>query len=181
MNAMSHPRRLLPEPPDATPAAVLRARGAVQRAEWDDPADTNDRARKPWQVAGWRRRDPVRDLFAARSLERDAADRLRRDVDIASGLRGAERDGVGSGGGFATPTDAMLDAVARVRAACRALTAEEVDAVSWVVVEGASLESYEVRMRLAHGTAEKRVRGAMLSLANHYQIAPRRGFAAFRS
>ena len=180
MNAMSPPRHLLPEQPDATPAAVLRERGAVQRAEWDDPADRNDRARKPWQVAGWCRRDPVRDLFPPRSRERDAADRLRQDVDIASGLRGAERDGVGGAGGFATPTDAMLDAVARVRAACRALTAEEVDAVSWVVIEGASLESYEAHVHLAHGTAEKRVRGAMLSLANHYEIAPRRGVAAFR-
>ena len=177
MNAMSHPRHLLPEQPDARPERVLRDRGAVERAEWDDPADTNDRTRKPWQVAGWCRSDPVRGLFPPRSRERDAADRLRQDVDIASGLRATEQLAARvSGVGAMTPTEAQLDAIGRVRAACRVLTPGELEVVSWCAVEGASLTSYEARMRMRHGLASKMLRGALVSLADHYdQGLTRRG------
>ena len=180
MNAISARRHLAPEQPDPDPARVLRDRGAVERAEWADPADTNERSAKPWQVSGWRRSDAVLRLFPPRSRERDAAERLRKDCDIAQGLRSAEPDGA-RGGGFATPTDAMLDATRRVRRACAALTPAEVDIVSWAVVQGASLADYERRLRLRHGTAEGRFRFALLALADHYDLRSRVGMRALRA
>lgn len=167
--------RLVPSQLDAAPAVALRKRGAVQRAEWDDPEDTNERSARPWQVSGWCRTDPVRDLFPARSRQRDAADRLRRDVDVASGLREARGDGLSGGGCFGGPTDAMLDAIAAVRAACRSLTVSEMHAVASIVLDGDALEAFEASHHLRHGTAAVLVRGALLALANHYEIAARLG------
>lgn len=160
---------------DHAPAAVLRQRGAVVRAEWDDPDDTNDRTRKPWQVTGWTRADPVADIFPPGSCEREAATRLRDDVALADGLKPQTPLGARvSGTGPMTPTETQLDAIGRVRAACRALTPAEIDVASWAVVNGASLASYERYAGIrSKGKAGTILRGCLRALAGHYGIAPR--------
>ncbi len=157
------------------PEEVLVRRGAVEPAAWDDPADTNIRSRKPWQVEGWRRSDPVLTMFRARSPEREACDRLRRDVAIADGLRQTEPNGTRNASGVpGGATDNQMDAIARVRAACRVLTGPEVEVVSWGVVNGAALNEFERRQRLAHGGAPRLLRRALRALVAHYEAVDAR-------
>ena len=73
------------------------------------------------------------------------------------------------------------DAIGRVRAACRVLTPEQVDVVSWAVVNGASLDAYERRLRLPAGVGAARLGSALLALWEHYGMRPRPGFAALRT
>jgi len=172
VNAISARRHLAPEQPDPDPARVLRDRGAVERAEWDDPADTNERSAKPWQVSGWRRSDPVAAMFTRKSPEFEAAERLRRDVALADGARRHEQLGTRiSGTAPMTPTDVQIDAIARVRAACRCWTPSELDIASWCVVQQATVSSYAVRIRMRKETALARLRYALRALASHYANA----------
>lgn len=120
-------------PPDAAsaPPDAQVSGGYAVRDQWDDPDDKRTvGSRTVRQVAYWRRADPIltmhkRDPRMVTVDHLRAVERLRDDWDKAQGLMAR---GVG-GSGINGPTDARLDAVARVRAAHDAL-----GGVIWMVV-----------------------------------------------
>ena len=110
----------IPEP--ITPPAQQLVNGHASRAEWDDPDDTGRRnSTHARAVHGFRRADPILALhrrspneFTRQHVQ--ACERLRDDHEIGQGVN----LGLGSGGGLG-PADAQMDAMARYRAAVRAL------------------------------------------------------------
>lgn len=156
------------------PAAVLRKRGAVQRATWTDPDDQHRTARDAWQVAGWRRVDPVLALFLAGRLRREqwqAAERFRDDVAAADGVAPDRTvDRVMLTQRVPEPPARQLDAIAAVRAATRGMTAEETDVLSAVVLNCQSLTWTDHRGRRREGWAKLRLSGVLWRLARHYGL-----------
>ena len=120
------------------------------RAHWDDPTDTGRtenylRRGQAYvrQVHGYRRADPIlalhrRNPEEVTKLHVQAAERLRDDMEIGAGIS----TGGKGGGGDVGPTDAMIDAAARFRAACDAVGRSMCTILLPVVLDGWTVKQW---------------------------------------
>jgi hypothetical protein len=146
--------------PDGT---VLRE-ALVEAAQWDDPSDTNYRSKRPWQVRGFRRVDPLLNLYERGTIGKehyDAAQRLRTDSATAEGAKsGDPYVRVSGGSGPDGPAAAQLDALERVRLAWLAIGGKQEqrdleikDVVRCVVLGWFGTRRYEEARRIRNGSA----------------------------
>ena len=154
---------------NAQPPAAQLANGHAARAQWDDPDDTGRRGTYSRVIAGHRRADPLvtmhrRSPHEVTTRYLHAAERLRDDHEIGEGVSTGGR----GPGGHVGPTDAMLDARARFRAARDGVGPE-----LWRVLAPIALDGWTVSYWAAyHGWAEGKAAGLLIGalgrLHDHY-------------
>ncbi len=151
---------------------IKRVAGAaeVEIADRPDP-DRPDRGRTPPVVRGARRYDGVQSMFGDKSPEFKAAERFRDDCAIASGARpnaGGMLGAAGVASHSGGPSDAVLDALARVGDAWHAMGASLSAVVAWVILGNGSIATYERGYQLRHGAGSVQLRSAVERLMGHY-------------
>ena len=155
---------------------VVHRHPIVQRGEWADPDDTNQRSKTPRPVLGYRRADPLRTMHIRGDLVTKehmvAAERLRDDCELGHGARpGSERSEIRASGHAGGPGDAQLDALARYTAAVASagFGTKSCEVMLWVVIHGGDASGWAE----AHGISRHVVIGLLVAaldnLERHYQ------------
>lgn len=171
------------KPPPPTAEQIMAARigldpvilPRVELTTFDDPDDHNVRARKPWQVTTFRRRDGLTTMWRAKHITREqyiAGERFRRDLELSTGAKEASA-GTGvrvSGGGDYEPSMTQLDAQTRVRLALQAIGMIASAVVLWVVDRRGTLEGYAEEYRIRRQRVSDLWRAGMDRLVAHYGL-----------
>ena len=166
------------------PEPTVLREAIAERAEWDDPSDTNTRSKTPRQVIGYRRADPLLILHKrGGEVTKDhirAAHRFRDDYEIGHGARpGYDRmnAAAGSSDDKERPGAAEMQfrAMDGYKAAMLAVGIRLSSILVVVVLEGRSPTSYAEEKGQSAVKMVGYLVAALDRLQEHYEQGPRAG------
>lgn len=154
----------------STPPAAQLANGTASRDAWDDPTDTGRAGSYVRLVRGYRRADTLVGMHKRSPAEvtrqhLQAVERLRDDHEISQGVNTGGR---GSGGMTVGPTEAMIDAAARFRAALAAVDVDLHSILLPITLAGTTVKDTAKRRGIRPEAARAELLVALDQLRDHY-------------